>query len=151
MVSRRRFLLQATGALSTLQWACTAHRRTPTPDRVGLPIPTPARLPRWRGFNLPELYRASDRKQLQESDFEWIAGWGFDFVRIPLDYRLWSDPRDWNRVDETRLRDVDRAVEWGRRYDVHVQLNFHRAPGYSVARRTSTSVTSSRRGRTRTL
>ena len=46
-------------------------------------------LPRWRGFNLLELFSRAgpeDRRSgaFREDDFRWIADWGFDFVRIPL-------------------------------------------------------------------
>ena len=54
---------------------------------------THARLPRWRGFNLLEKYR-SDLPQwsraYEEWDFDVIANWGFDFVRLPTDYRIWT-------------------------------------------------------------
>jgi endoglucanase len=32
------------------------------------------------------------------------------------------------------LKEIDRAVGFGQKHGVHVQLNFHRAPGYTVAR-----------------
>jgi endoglucanase len=50
-----------------------------------------------------------------------------------------DSPHDENRdspreqFDEATLREIDQAVEWGRRYGVHVCINFHRAPGYTVA------------------
>ena len=50
-----------------------------------------------------------------------------------MDYRLWIKDGDWNRFNEEVLREIDQAVEWGRQYGVHVCLNFHRAPGYTVA------------------
>ncbi len=68
----------------------------------------------------------------REQDFEWIAQWGFDFVRLPMDYRCWVDPEDSKRRDEKTLREIDQAVDWGRQYGVHVCLNQHTAPGYRV-------------------
>ena len=32
------------------------------------------------------------------------------------------------------LGEIDQAVEFGRKHDVHVCLNLHRAPGYTVAK-----------------
>jgi endoglucanase len=93
---------------------------------------TSARLPRWRGFNLLEKYTDDKNAPFREEDFAWIAAWGFDFVRLPLSYRCWSDARDWRQLREPVLREIDHAVAWGRRYHVHVNLNFHRAPGYCV-------------------
>jgi endoglucanase len=62
----------------------------------------------------------------EERDFEWLAELGFNFVRLPMDYRMWTEEGDW-----TRFR---RAVDLGTRHGVHVCLNFHRAPGYTVAK-----------------
>jgi len=55
-------------------------------------------------------------------------------VRLPMSYHAWSkpDPEHWREMDESVLKDVDDAVEWGKRYGVHVNLNLHRAPGYCV-------------------
>ena len=94
-------------------------------------------LPRWRGFNLLELYsrRASDDRRsgdFHEDDFRWISDWGFDFVRLPLDYRLWTpDPHD-DRYDESVLESLDRAVRLGERYGIHVSISLHAAPGYCI-------------------
>lgn len=67
-----------------------------------------------------------------------MAEWGCNFVRIPLDYRLWAEPSNWTKLRKPILRAIDEAVELGRRYRIHVQLNFHRAPGYTVARPSET-------------
>lgn len=100
-------------------------------------------LPRWRGFNLMEMFSlggplstATDpsRRDFREDDFRWISDWGFDFVRLPLCYLLWIEGNDIYRLYEPMLEKVDRAVELGQKYRVHVCLNFHRAPGYSVNR-----------------
>src|ERR1044071_5246361 len=91
-------------------------------------------LPRWRGFNLLEKFTRNKEGNppFLESDFAAIAEWGFDFVRLPMSYLCWSDPADWLQLKEPELKDIDRAVEWGRQYRIHVNLNFHRAPGYCV-------------------
>lgn len=91
-----------------------------------------SKLPRWRGFNLLEKFDAGHSGPFVESDFEWMAEWGFNFARLPLSYRCWSDPKDWRKLREPALKEIDQAVEWGRRHGIHVNLNFHRAPGYCV-------------------
>jgi endoglucanase len=96
-----------------------------------LPEASVAKLPRWRGFNLLEKFTAPGRPFV-EDDFAWLAEWGFNFVRLPLSYRCWSGPDDWKRLREPVLKEIDHAVELGRRYGTHVNLNFHRAPGYCV-------------------
>ncbi len=98
-----------------------------------LPEATPEKLPAWRGFNLLEKFNGRD-EPFREEDFRLIAELGFNFVRLPMDYRAWIEGGDWRKFDETSLVDIDRALEYGRRYDIHVCLNFHRAPGYTVAK-----------------
>lgn len=97
---------------------------------------TPAlakKLPRWRGFNLSEKFQVFENKPFVETDFQWISEWGFDFVRLPMDYRCWTDKKDPYKLNEKVLAEIDQAVEWGKKYGVHVNLNLHRAPGYTVA------------------
>ncbi len=91
------------------------------------------KLPRWRGFNLLEKFQSFDNKPFLETDFQWMADWGFDFVRLPMDYRCWTDKKDPYKYDEKVLGEIDQAVAWGKKFGVHVDLNLHRAPGYTVA------------------
>jgi endoglucanase len=91
------------------------------------------KMPRWRGFNLLEKFQASSNKPFAESDFEWIQEWGFDYVRLPMDYRCWTDVKDPYKFDEKVLKEVEQAVALGRKHKVHVCLCLHRAPGYTVA------------------
>jgi endoglucanase len=92
------------------------------------------KMPRWRGFNLLEKFMVGSNKPFVESDFEWMKAWGFDFVRLPMDYRCWTDKGDPYKTDEKVLKEIDQAVEFGRKHGVHVDLNLHRAPGYTVAK-----------------
>jgi len=91
-------------------------------------------LPRWRGFNLLDMFTVRSSGEWREDDFRWIADWGFDWVRLPMCYTLWTDDADVLKLQEPGLAKIDRAVELGRRHGLHVCLNFHRAPGYSVNR-----------------
>ena len=97
------------------------------------PEPSFRKLPRWRGFNLHERFMLSlGREPYREADFAWMAEWGFDFVRLPLDYRFWTPQDNLREIDEREVEALDRAVEFGRQYGVHVNLNLHRTPGYWV-------------------
>lgn len=91
-----------------------------------------SKLPRWRGFNLTEKFNADHQGPFLESDFEWLQEWGFDFVRLPMSYLCWVEPGDWLKLREPVLKDLDQAVEFGRKHGIHVNLNLHRAPGYCV-------------------
>lgn len=97
-----------------------------------LPVATANRLPRWHGFNLLEKFNGRNDR-FKEQDFTSIAGLGFNFVRLPLDYRGWIENNDWTKFHEPTLKEIDEAVKLGERHGVHVNLNFHRAPGYTVA------------------
>ncbi len=95
---------------------------------------TPQKLPRWRGFNLLEKFQWSrSRRPFLEEDFRLISKLGFNFVRLPMDYRCWIRGGNWEEFDETTLTQIDQAVAWGEKYEIHVCINFHRAPGYTVA------------------
>ena len=88
-------------------------------------------LPRWRGFNLSEKLFINCDVPYAEDDFKWIADWGFNFVRLAIDYRCFTEPDDWTKFREDMLKQIDEAVDFGRRYGVHVNLNIgHHAPGY---------------------
>jgi endoglucanase len=92
------------------------------------------KLPRWKGFNLLEKFSIDwSNGPFKEEDFKMISELGFNFVRLPMDYRAWINNGDWRNFNENTLREIDQAVEWGRKYGIHVCINFHRAPGYSVA------------------
>ncbi|MFA0781283.1 MAG: hypothetical protein RJAPGHWK_002809, partial [Candidatus Fervidibacter sp.] len=106
-----------------------------TAPQPKLPEPTPQKLPRWRGFNLLGMFVHGANwveGRFDERDFEWVAELGFNFVRLPLDYRFWADPTDWAKICEDALKPIDDAIKFGEKWGIHVQLNFHRAPGYCV-------------------
>ncbi|QKZ14620.1 glycoside hydrolase family 5 protein [Spirosoma sp. KUDC1026] len=132
---RRLFLqasLTAAAGLSQLPQQTLAYA-------ASLPDPKPGNLPRWRGFNLLEKFVAGStgpepEGPYQERDFEWIANWDFNFVRLPMSYQCWAtpDPKHWTKINERVLREVDQAVDYGKQYKLHVNLNLHRIPGYCV-------------------
>ncbi len=156
-MSRREFLaLLVAGGVALVLAACGPTSPTPEsapvvpvpayelirPDAEPLPPqPTPmplnafkpasyARLPRWRGFNLLEKFTLAGNRPYSEWDFDTIAEWGFDFVRLPTDYRIWTQSPGVYR--EQPLREIDQAIAWARSRGIHVSLNLHRAPGYCV-------------------
>src|SRR5208283_220935 len=98
--------------------------------------------PKWYGFNLLE-YFSTDPDWMQhfpykndgmfvEDDFKWIRDWGFNWVRLPMDYRFWTYPNDLLKINEKMIGPIDRAVKLGEKYGVHVNLSLHRAPGFCI-------------------
>jgi endoglucanase len=51
---------------------------------------------------------------------------------LPLSYWIWGKPTDWTYFNDEPLKQIDRAIELGKQYGVHINLNFHRIPGYCV-------------------
>ena len=103
---------------------------------AALPEASAKQLPRWRGFNLLEKFMfwgQNPQPRFKEEDFKMIHELGFNFVRLPMDYRFWIIDGDWEKINYDVLKDVDEAIEFGKKYDIHVCVNFHRAPGYTVA------------------
>lgn len=93
-----------------------------------LPEPEWNRLPRWRGFNLTE--KIFGDAPFQESDFRNIHDLGFDFVRIGGRPWYWTDRSDHRKFNEKTLKDIDQALEFGRKYKIHVNLCFSYPPGH---------------------
>ncbi len=96
-------------------------------------------IPRWRGFNLqgnfPPPGQTQSRPAFDEFDFATMAAWGFDFARLPLSYWVWGRKDDWSVINEEPLKEIDRAVELGKQYGLHININFHRIPGYCINNR----------------
>jgi len=87
----------------------------------------------YRGFNLLAKFSGTGpKRKFEEEDFEIMADWGFDFARIPMSYWNWASVDDWYNIDEEFFKDIDEVIELGRQYNVHVNLNMHRVPGYCI-------------------
>ena len=90
---------------------------------------------RWRGFNLLNMFWKGwswRDSTFQENDFRWIHELGFNFVRLPLDYRIWTDATNWKILNEEKLKQIDDAIRFGQKYKIHVSINLHHAPGYTA-------------------
>lgn len=96
--------------------------------------------PRWRGFNLLNMFcsgqspinRGRANGYFLEDDFKMISDFGFDFVRLPLSYRVWSSVDNPYEIDEQKISPLDDAVYFGKKYHLHVNICMHRLPGYCV-------------------
>ena len=130
--NRRDFLkMVATGAAAT---AVPGYARQSQKKENTGNAPVQKMLPRWRGFNLLDMFTMRSRGDFREDDFRWMRDWGFDFVRLPMCYRLWIEDGDDYKLHEPMLEKLDRAVDLAGKYGLHVSLNFHRGLGYSVNR-----------------
>jgi len=100
-------------------------------------------LPKWKGFNLTDFFSPTPNKNritTTEDQFKWMADWGFDFVRIPMAYPFYLDidpskditPDQVYNINEEALEKVDMLVFIAHKYNLHVSMNLHRAPGYCI-------------------
>lgn len=100
-------------------------------------------LPKWKGFNLLDFFNPdpeNPRPPTQEEYFKWMVDWGFDFVRIPMAYPYYIDfdrsrnitPEEVYQIDDRAVDRIDQLVATAHKYNMHVSLNLHRAPGYCV-------------------
>ena len=71
-------------------------------------------IPRYRGFNLLGMFASESSKfsarapgYFIEEDFKMIADWGFDFVRLPLSYRVWSSAEQPFVINKEKLAFID--------------------------------------------
>lgn len=86
-----------------------------------------------KGFNLLGKFDVSwSNSGFTQKKFSVIHDLGFNFVRLPLDYRTYTPAGNWDLFSETQLVKIDQAIQWGEQYNVHVCINQHRAPGYCV-------------------
>ncbi|MCW3080428.1 cellulase family glycosylhydrolase [Segetibacter sp.] len=110
---------------------------------VGLATPPKNNLPQWRGFNLLDFFSPNPKpttKPTTEDHFRWMRDWGFDFVRIPMAYPYYLNidrtknitTDDVYKINNEAVDRIDSLVRMGHKYNMHVSLNLHRAPGYCV-------------------
>jgi endoglucanase len=146
-LSRRSLLKSmATAAVVALSpsLVCAQGKAQSGPaDRQGSSgSPSPAKNSAWYGFNLLEYFSTDpdwmkyfpykDDGMFWEDDFRWMRDWGFNFVRLPMDYRFWTDPNDLMKINEKNVEPIDRAIRLGEKYGIHVNICLHRAPGECI-------------------
>jgi len=144
MGSRREFLKAA--GIETTALAIGAFGAAPKKNP----------LPRWRGFHYHYFeYRPAPATGAQptpsrppltaaslEDDYRVISDFGFDAVRLGVQYWDWVDfsdrtsnggpyAKDLLKIKESGLARIDDAIERARKYKLHVILDMHRAPGYN--------------------
>ena len=89
----------------------------------------------YRGVNLGGWLSQCDYSEerldhfITESDFQQIASWGLDHVRIPVDYNVLEDASGGYREDG--FARIDRAMKLARKYGLNVVLDLHKTAGFS--------------------
>lgn len=104
-----------------------------------MPAATNQALPAWHGVQLvnqcgaDRLPAAGVSQMYAEQDLIDISGMGFNFSRIELDWRILFGQEDSGQVNMTQLENLDRLIQWGIEYGVHICLDLHWLPGGDVS------------------
>jgi endoglucanase len=133
---RRDFLIQSAALTAGLLSASSL-----LPSVRAQPLKNP--MPRWKGFNLLDFFSpdpAKGRPATTEEHLQWMADWGFDFIRLPMAYPSYirfdrSKPitiPDVRNIDTQATDRIEQLVYLAQKYGLHVSLNLHRAPGFCV-------------------
>ncbi|MGL4594186.1 MAG: glycoside hydrolase family 5 protein [Thermoguttaceae bacterium] len=134
MTNRRDFLKSCVSGTIIAGASMNAAEMLPLLSAApNLPKAEYNQLPKWRGFNLLEKFNGQNKRFI-EDDFKWIHEFGFNFVRLPMDYRMWCVDGNGRKINMQVLDEIDEAVQFGDKYGIHICMNFHRAPGYTVAK-----------------
>ena len=137
-INRRLFLRNTSLAATAVTLAGTKVLASP-------PQAGKNKLPRWKGFNLLDLFsptppRNPGSNSTTEDDLKWMSDWGFDFVRIPMAYPRYLSfdrSRDITKdemlnFDPKVLEEIDKLIFMAHKHNLHVSLNLHRGPGYCI-------------------
>ncbi len=88
-----------------------------------------------KGINLGGWFSQCDYSEerlngfITEEDFAKIASWGFDHVRLPVDYNVIQDGS--GNMLEKGLARIDRAVTFCEKNGLKMVLDLHKTPGFS--------------------
>ena len=69
------------------------------------------------------------KKFIVESDFEKVAAWGADHVRVPVDWQVFQ--REDGTFIESGFSYVDNAILWAKKNKLNLILDLHKTLGYS--------------------
>ncbi|MBE5905661.1 MAG: glycoside hydrolase family 5 protein [Lachnospiraceae bacterium] len=88
-----------------------------------------------QGVNLGGWYSQCDYSEerlnnfIEEKDFEIIKSWGFDHVRLPVDYNILINP-DGTFLEDGFVR-IEKVMQWCEKYELNLVLDLHKTLGYS--------------------
>ncbi|MCH5263606.1 MAG: glycoside hydrolase family 5 protein [Lachnospiraceae bacterium] len=89
----------------------------------------------YRGINLGGWLSQCDYSEerlnhfITEPDFEKIASWGLDHVRIPIDYNVLENED--GSFDESGFARVEKALEFAKKYGLKAIIDLHKTAGFS--------------------
>lgn len=66
---------------------------------------------------------------ITKDDFQRIASWGLDHVRLPVDYNLFQNSD--GGIIETNFHYIDACISWCKEFGLKIILDLHKAKGFS--------------------
>lgn len=86
------------------------------------------------GFNFQWMFVwwGEEPRPADEKALDFLAEHGFNFVRLPMDYRYWIKDFQYSQPDEKVFAMIDSYLAACRERQLHLCLNLHRAPGYCI-------------------
>ena len=97
-----------------------ASSSTGQKQRIAVPANDWKPAARWRGFNLLGMFRCPTiglkpdprvDEHFVEWEFQALRDWGFNFARLPLDYRILIGEDNWLELDEREMMHLDNALD----------------------------------------
>ncbi|MCI8387292.1 MAG: glycoside hydrolase family 5 protein [Clostridiales bacterium] len=67
---------------------------------------------------------------ITKPDIARMKEWGFDHIRVPVDYFLFEDDNNPGVYREDRLKYIDNVIDWCGEYGMNMILDLHHAPGF---------------------
>jgi len=94
-------------------------------------------LPDWNGVTVSNLHEYGHEVDGQaqvfsREDMENISKLGFNFVRVPLDARIFLDWDDPGKVHLEKLVNLDELISWGAEFGTHVCIDVHFSFGFTT-------------------
>lgn len=79
--------------------------------------------------NMEKFYVDYKSNYLTKADIDSIAKWGFNAIRLPMHYNLFTELGKPNVFIESGFAMVDQIVSWCKANNIYVILDLHAAPG----------------------
>lgn len=68
---------------------------------------------------------------ITENDIKRISNWGFNLIRLPVDYYFFEDDSQPFIYDLKRIKRIDDFITIAGKYNLKIILDFHNVPGFT--------------------
>ncbi len=134
---KRRHFIKTTGLLTAALTVAETYAFS------GLRTGNNNKLPKWKGFNMLDFFSPDPTPSTHpatDEHFKWMQDWGFNFIRVPIAYPYYLSfdrsrnilPDEVYKINPAAVDRIDALVALAHKYQMHVSLNLHRAPGYCI-------------------